>query len=79
MNVGGGAYHDPYNLSSQHIAYYTKLDPKTGDQIVGQFLLARQESGKGNTLLVDGITTDEKGNVYIAGVTDKVIVAALES
>ncbi|MBW4522056.1 MAG: SBBP repeat-containing protein [Scytolyngbya sp. HA4215-MV1] len=66
-NVKYDAYTDPYNTKSNHITYYTKLVPSTGNIVAGQFLLARLKAGGGNTIRPRAITADEQGNVYVAG------------
>ncbi len=66
-NVKYDAYTDPYNTKSNHITYYTRLVPATGEILAGQFVLSRLSSGGGNTIRPRAITADELGNVYIGG------------
>lgn len=68
-NVKFDQYNDPYNTSSNHITYYGKFDPATGIMSMGQFALSRLSTGAGNTIRPNAITADEKGNIYITGVS----------
>lgn len=68
-NVKGDKYTDPYNTASNHVTYYARMDPATGANMAGQFLLSRLDSGKGNTIRPLAITADEAGRVYVGGVS----------
>jgi hypothetical protein len=71
--TANGGYNQPFNMHAEHITYYTKLDPKDGTQVQGQFLLARRANNSGNTLLTDAIFADANGITYLGGVTDTFI------
>ncbi len=66
-NVKFDPYNHAYNTASNHITYYARFNPVTGDIETGQFLLSRLNNGKGNTIKPRSITADEQGNVYIGG------------
>jgi len=68
-NVKSDKYTDPYNTASNPITYLARLDPASGANLAGQFLLARLDSGKGNTLRPRALAADEAGRVYIGGVS----------
>lgn len=74
-NVKRGPYHDAYNTASNHITYYTRLEPATGAQLLGQVLLARLGSGKGNTIRPLALAADEAGRVYVGGIAACCIAA----
>jgi hypothetical protein len=66
-NVASDAYNHAYNTASNHITYFSRLNPLDGTQTAGSFLLARLQSGRGNTIKPRAITADKHGNVYIGG------------
>ncbi|MBN2270197.1 MAG: hypothetical protein JXN61_06260 [Sedimentisphaerales bacterium] len=66
--VIGDKYNHPYNTAANHISYYARLDPATGELLKGQFLLARKGDNRGNAVRMAAVAADEKGNVYVAGV-----------
>ena len=66
-NVIFDPYNHPYNTASNHITYYARFDPVTGEIKAGQFNLARLSSGRGNTITPRAIAADERGNLYIGG------------
>lgn len=68
-NVTSDAYNNPYNTRSNHITYFTRLDPLTGAQSAGSFLLARLTNGSGNTIRPRAITADQNGAVYVGGIS----------
>ncbi|MBD3393154.1 MAG: hypothetical protein GF418_13610 [Chitinivibrionales bacterium] len=63
------AFTHAYNTSSNHITYYARMDPSTGTVKMGQLVLPRLSSGKGNTIRPTALGADEDGNVYVAGTT----------
>lgn len=66
-NVRYDAYTDPYNTKSNHITYFARMVPATGQILAGQFLLSRLSAGGGNTINPRAITADERGTVYVGG------------
>ena len=55
-----------YNMAAQAVTNFVRVDPSTGEAIVGQLQLARlPSSGKGNTLLTLAAQSDAGGNVYL--------------
>lgn len=68
-NIKFDKFNDPFQTSSNHITYYTRLNPASGDQEKGQFNLARLPNNNGNTIRPRAITADESGTVYIGGVS----------
>jgi hypothetical protein len=69
VNVQFDAYNTTYNTKSNHITYYTRLNPADGTPVKGQYALSRLSSGSGNTIRHGNITADELGNVYVVGQT----------
>jgi DNA-binding beta-propeller fold protein YncE len=67
--VIGDKYNHPYNTAANHISYYARLDPATGELLKGQFLLARKSDNRGNAVRMKAVAADEQGNVYVAGVS----------
>jgi hypothetical protein len=64
------SYNDPYNTGSNHIVFYSRLDPRTGAHLLGQWSLTRLSAAKGyrgNTITVRALAADAAGNVYVAG------------
>lgn len=68
-NFPSDAYNNPYNTRSNHITYFTRLDPLTGKQSAGSFLLARLTNGNGNTIRPRAITAGQDGTVYVGGIS----------
>ncbi|MBX9665506.1 hypothetical protein [Novosphingobium sp.] len=68
-NAPSDAYNNPYNTGSNHITYVARLDPLTGAQSAGSFLLSRLTSGRGNTIRPRAITADQNGAVYVGGIS----------
>ncbi|MCT7958575.1 SBBP repeat-containing protein [Laspinema palackyanum] len=66
-NVIFDPYNHPYNTASNHITYYARFDPVTGEIHAGQFNLSRLSNGRGNTIIPRAIAADEGGNLYIGG------------
>eukprot|EP01120_Amphizonella_sp_Union-15-10_P007580 TRINITY_DN256_c0_g1_i4.p1 TRINITY_DN256_c0_g1~~TRINITY_DN256_c0_g1_i4.p1 ORF type:complete len:423 (+),score=93.39 TRINITY_DN256_c0_g1_i4:92-1360(+) len=67
-NIGIDDYNDEFNLRSQITSYIGKLQPATGDLIVGQYLLARITGTiRGNSLFPKFVDADEVGNVFFLG------------
>ncbi len=72
--VGTDMYNKAYNTASNHILYYSKIDPSNGNVLAGQFTLPQlpQSKGlKGNTIRAkDGaLAVDKQGRIYISGVS----------
>jgi len=69
-NVGYDKYNQAFQTKSEHITYYARLNPENGDQILGQFQLARKNSfTDGNTIRPRAITADSQGRVFVGGVS----------
>lgn len=69
-NVGYDKYNQTSGISgSFRFSYYARLDPATGDLLLGQYVLARLSSGNGNTIRARSIAADETGRVYVGGVS----------
>jgi hypothetical protein len=60
-----------FNTGSAHHTYVARFDPATGRHLAGQVVIARIDSkgDKGNTITPRAVTADEKGRVYVAGVS----------
>lgn len=67
-NVKYDPFTDAYNTASNHITYYARFEPASGQQGAGQILLARLGTGKGNTIRPLALAADEAGRVYVGGV-----------
>lgn len=67
--IAGDKFHNPYNTAANHISYYARLDPATGELLKGQFLLARLANNKGNAVRMHAVAADEQGNVCVTGVS----------
>jgi hypothetical protein len=70
FQVAYDAATNAYQTSSNHITYYGRYDPNTGNLEKNQFVLARLSNNNGNTILPRDITADANGNVYIAGTSN---------
>jgi hypothetical protein len=68
-NVEFDQYNTTYNTKSNHITYYTRLNPVDGTLVKGQYALSRKDDTAGNTIKHGNITADEQGNVYVVGIT----------
>jgi len=66
-NISSDPYNSAYNTASNHITYFARVDPATGEVLAGQFLLTRLSSTKGNTIEPRSITADERGIVLLGG------------
>jgi hypothetical protein len=66
-NIAYDAYTNAYNTTSNHITYFARLAPATGDVLAGQILLTRLSTSKGNTIEPRAIAADEMGSVYLGG------------
>lgn len=60
-------YAQATNVGSVKMTWYGRYNPVDGALITGQSLLTRLSSGKGNSIVVKGITADATGRVYLAG------------
>ncbi|HEY9871959.1 MAG TPA: hypothetical protein V6D12_00890, partial [Candidatus Obscuribacterales bacterium] len=68
-NVAFDKYNTAYQTRANHISYYARLNPSTGEIQKGQFALSRLSNNDGNTIRTRAITADEKGNVYVSGIS----------
>jgi len=68
-HAAGDKFHNAYNTAANHISYYARLDPATGELLKGQFLLARLANNKGNAVRMHAVAADEQGNVCVTGVS----------
>jgi hypothetical protein len=60
-------YTTPYDMQSQAITNMLRLDPTSGQVVMGQIQLVRlgeNGSGNGNTLITMGVQTDARGFFY---------------
>ena len=55
----------PYDISAQSVSYLAAMDAATGEVVNSTFNLARQSSGRGNTIDSVGITSDAAGFIYV--------------
>ncbi len=62
-------YSQDFNSGSAHVTWVGRYDPATGAIDQGQWLQARLDSGKTNTLVPVGLDADVDGNVYLTGQT----------
>lgn len=67
-NVGFDAYNQTFQLSgAPSLGYYARLDPASGAQQAGQYLLTRLSNGNGNSVGTDGLDVDESGRLHLVG------------
>jgi hypothetical protein len=69
---GSDNYVDPFNTASNHIAYVARFEPRTGQHLVGFFLLSRNGQAsdanpRGNTIEPRAIAGDKDGRFYVGG------------
>jgi hypothetical protein len=69
---GSDNYVDPFNTASNHITYVARFEPRTGQHLVGFFLLSRNGQAtdanpRGNTIEPRAIAGDKDGRFYIGG------------
>lgn len=62
-------YNRPTNVGSVKMSWYGRFNPQDGALLVGQSLLTRLSSGRGNSISIRSITADQSGNLYISGST----------
>jgi hypothetical protein len=72
MKPGGDNYVDPFNTKSNHITYVARFEPRTGQHLVGFFLLSRlgqatDTNPAGNTIEPRAIAGDKDGRFYVGG------------
>jgi hypothetical protein len=60
-------YNNPTNVGSISMTWYGRYNPANGALILGQSLLTRLSSGKGNSIAPEAIMADEQGRVFVAG------------
>jgi hypothetical protein len=60
-------YNNPTNVGSIKMTWYGRYDPADGSLILGQSLLNRLSSGRGNSISPRAIMADEQGRVFLAG------------
>ena len=58
-----------YNAGAAHFAYYARVDPATGAVLKGQFAIPRLPNTRSNAFRVRAISADERGRVYIGGIS----------
>jgi hypothetical protein len=69
---GSDNYVDPFNTASNHITYVARFEPRTGQHLVGFFLLSRlgeatDGNPRGNTIEPRAIAGDKDGRFYVGG------------
>ncbi len=62
-------YNNPYNVSNKTVTWYGRYDPADGTLEMGQPLLVRLSSGKGNSISPRSIMANESGYIFVAGET----------
>jgi hypothetical protein len=72
MKPSSDNYADPFNTKSNHIAYVARFEPRTGQHLVGFFLLSRNGQATdanpaGNTIEPRAIAGDKDGRFYVGG------------
>jgi hypothetical protein len=60
-------YNTPTNVGSIKMTWYGRYAPDTGDLELGQSLLTRLSSGKGNSIAPNALMADAQGRLYIGG------------
>ncbi|MBC8160764.1 MAG: hypothetical protein H7Z42_06045, partial [Roseiflexaceae bacterium] len=60
-------YNDPYNLGPGTYTWFGRYDGAQGQLLLGQFLLTRMDSNKGNSVGPRAISADADGTIYLAG------------
>lgn len=70
-NVSTDKFNQASNTGPAHLTYLARLDVATGQVKAGSMLLARLDTkgDQGNTIKPGAITADERGNVYVGGVS----------
>jgi hypothetical protein len=69
---GADNYVDPFNTKSNHITYVARFEPRTGQHLLGFFLLSRlgevtDSNPNGNTIEPRAIAGDKDGRFYVGG------------
>jgi hypothetical protein len=72
MKPGADNYVDPFNTKSNHITYVARFEPRTGQHLLGFFLLSRNgqatdSNPPGNTIEPRAIAADKDGRFYVGG------------
>jgi hypothetical protein len=72
MKPGADNYVDPFNTASNHITYVARFEPRTGQHLMGFFLLSRlgeatDANPRGNTIEPRAIAGDKDGRFYVGG------------
>jgi hypothetical protein len=60
-------YNNPTNVGSISMTWYGRYNPADGSLLLGQSLLTRLSSGRGNSIAPRAIMADEQGRVFVAG------------
>lgn len=61
-----GKYQSVFNTGSNHISFIGKMDPESGETLIGTCLLSRNKDSSGNTFRPQFLRIDKKGNVFLA-------------
>ncbi|MFP4055209.1 MAG: tetratricopeptide repeat protein, partial [Phycisphaerae bacterium] len=61
------AFQSAHNTAANHITFVGRLDAKTGKTEAGSMLLARLDSGKGNTIRPRALAALDDGRVFVGG------------
>ena len=69
QTVRTDVYTDPQDVGTATVMWYGRYHPVTGDLILGQSLVARDEDGGGKSMVPFAITADREGRLYVAGST----------
>ncbi len=69
--AGGDAHHQFHNSRAEHKNVFCRYDPATGAFLTGQQFCGRLSSGRANAVVTKRgeIAADEKGRVYVVGVS----------
>ncbi|MCC5829936.1 MAG: PKD domain-containing protein [Phycisphaeraceae bacterium] len=67
--AGGDSFHSPFNTGANHITFFGKYEPATGEFVNGNHFLTRLTNGSGNTAFMrrGDIHADSEGRVYVVG------------
>lgn len=65
--IGYDPFTQAYQTGANHIGYYSRLEPGTGEILGAQWIIPRLSNNDGNTFRPRGITADKDGHVYVVG------------
>lgn len=60
-------YNRPTNVGSVSMAWYGRFNPADGELLLGQSLLTRLSSGRGNSISILDMAADVDGRLYVVG------------